>query len=106
MDQPTRTPARRVPAFHVTPGNARKCGWTPLKQAEFIGERGSITVDGVSLTVNAVEDEASGDCIFGLNIIPHTGEVTTLGTLSEGDGVNLEIDVLARYLKRMESLRG
>ena len=78
----------------------------PADIAPFIAEKGSITVDGVSLTVNAVEDEASGDCIFGLNIIPHTGEVTTLGSLSEGDGVTLEIDVLARYLKRMESLRG
>jgi len=58
----------------------------------------------VSLTVNDVEDEPNGDVRFSLNIIPHTGEVTTLGDLSEGDAVNLEIDVLARYLKRMQSL--
>ena len=72
--------------------------------APFVAEKGSITVDGVSLTVNDIEDEANGDVRFALNIIPHTGEVTTLGDLSEGDAVNLEIDVLARYLKRMQSL--
>lgn len=72
--------------------------------APYVAEKGSITVDGVSLTVNDVEDEPSGDVRFALNIIPHTGEVTTLGDLSEGDAVNLEIDVLARYLKRMQSL--
>ena len=60
----------------------------------------------VSLTVNSVADQPDGDVVFGLNIIPHTGEVTTLGALTEDDAVNLEIDVLARYLKRMESLRG
>lgn len=74
--------------------------------APFVAEKGSITVDGVSLTVNDIEDEAKGDVRFALNIIPHTGEVTTLGDLSEGDAVNLEIDVLARYLKRMQSLAG
>ncbi len=72
--------------------------------APYVAEKGSITVDGVSLTVNEVEDEPNGDVRFALNIIPHTGEVTTLGDLSEGDAVNLEIDVLARYLKRMQSL--
>ena len=77
----------------------------PKAIAPFVAEKGSITVDGVSLTVNRVEDLADGDVVFGLNIIPHTGEVTTLGALAAGDTVNLEIDVLARYLKRMESLR-
>ncbi|ALE17424.1 Riboflavin synthase eubacterial /eukaryotic [Altererythrobacter epoxidivorans] len=74
--------------------------------APYVAEKGSITVDGVSLTVNEVHDEANGDVRFALNIIPHTGEVTTLGSLQEGDSVNLEIDVLARYLKRMQSLAG
>lgn len=78
----------------------------PHAIAPYVAEKGSISVDGVSLTVNAVEDLPDGDVVFGLNIIPHTGEVTTLGALAEGDAVNLEIDVLARYLKRMESLRG
>ena len=70
----------------------------------FIAEKGSITVDGVSLTVNDVRDRTDGTCDFLLNIIPHTAAVTTLGALEEGDAVNLEIDVLARYLKRMQSL--
>jgi riboflavin synthase len=78
----------------------------PEAIAPYVAEKGSITVEGVSLTVNSVEDQPEGDVVFGLNIIPHTGEVTTLGALAEGDAVNLEIDVLARYLKRMESLRG
>lgn len=72
--------------------------------APFIAEKGSITVDGVSLTVNDVRDRADRTCDFALNIIPHTSEVTTLGSLSVGDEVNLEIDVLARYLKRMQGL--
>jgi riboflavin synthase len=77
----------------------------PQSLAPFVAEKGSITVDGVSLTVNAVSDEPGGEVRFGLNIIPHTAQVTTLGGLSMGDAVNLEIDVLARYLKRMEALR-
>ncbi|HUQ13019.1 MAG TPA: riboflavin synthase, partial [Novosphingobium sp.] len=77
----------------------------PPSLAPFVAEKGSITVDGVSLTVNRVSDEPDGEVRFGLNIIPHTAEVTTLGALAEGDAVNLEIDVLARYLKRMEALR-
>ena len=77
----------------------------PAALAPYLAPKGSITVDGVSLTVNVVADDADGTCSFTLNLIPHTGEVTTLGALVEGDAVNLEIDVLARYLKRMESLR-
>ena len=74
--------------------------------APFVAPKGSITIDGVSLTVNDVRDRSDGTCDFAVNIIPHTGEVTTLGDLSEGDRVNLEIDVLARYLKRMQALAG
>ncbi|MFL0357556.1 riboflavin synthase [Erythrobacter sp. GH1-10] len=74
------------------------------EMAPFIAEKGSITVDGVSLTVNDVRDREDRTCDFMLNIIPHTGAVTTLGALREGDKVNLEIDVLARYLKRMQGL--
>jgi len=76
----------------------------PVQIAPFVAAKGSITVDGVSLTVNAVEDLPDGSACFALNIIPHTAEVTTLGALQLGDGVNLEIDVLARYLKRMQDL--
>lgn len=78
----------------------------PPTLPRYIVEKGSITVDGVSLTVNEVADQPDGSCHFAVNIIPHTAEVTTLGTLQQGDTVNLEIDVLARYLQRMQSLRG
>ena len=65
-----------------------------------IAYKGSITLDGVSLTVNSVEDR--GDLTrFTVNIIPHTADHTTLGALTAGASVNLEIDVLARYLQRM-----
>ncbi len=77
----------------------------PRELAPYLAPKGSITVDGVSLTVNEVADQPDGACHFALNLIPHTAEVTTLGALAPGDRVNLEIDVLARYLKRMQSLR-
>ncbi|WP_120717318.1 riboflavin synthase [Tsuneonella amylolytica] len=78
----------------------------PRELAPFIAAKGSITVDGVSLTVNSVADRANGSVHFGLNLIPHTAEVTTLGELAQGSEVNLEIDTVARYLQRLESLRG
>jgi riboflavin synthase len=77
----------------------------PRQIAPFVAPKGSIAVDGVSLTVNEVADQPDGAVRFGLNVIPHTGEVTTLGGLAEGDEVNLEIDTVARYLQRLESLR-
>ena len=72
--------------------------------APFVAAKGSITVDGVSLTVNEVVDTDAG-VEFGLNIIPHTAQVTTFADLAVGQPVNLEIDVLARYLQRMEQYR-
>jgi riboflavin synthase len=69
----------------------------PRPLHRYIAPKGSITVDGVSLTVNEVEDE-----VFGVNIIPHTWEVTTLSQLNPGSRVNLEIDMLARYLARWQ----
>jgi riboflavin synthase len=78
----------------------------PRELAPFIASKGSIAVDGVSLTVNEVEDRPDGAVRFGVNLIPHTAEVTTLGDLAEDDEVNLEIDTVARYLQRLESLRG
>ena len=69
----------------------------PRPLHRFIAPKGSIAVEGVSLTVNEV-----GDDVFGVNIIPHTWEVTTLGDLKPGDAVNLEIDMLARYLARWQ----
>ena len=77
----------------------------PRELAPFIAPKGSIALDGVSLTVNEVTDRADGSVDFGLNVIPHTSEVTTLGELAQGGEVNLEIDTVARYLKRLESLR-
>jgi len=77
----------------------------PRAIAPFVAPKGSIAIDGVSLTVNEVDDRADGSVAFGLNVIPHTAEVTTLGMLREGDEVNLEIDTVARYLQRLESLR-
>jgi riboflavin synthase len=78
----------------------------PKDLAPFIARKGSIALDGVSLTVNDVVDRADGSVDFGLNVIPHTSEATTLGELAQGAEVNLEIDTVARYLKRLESLRG
>ena len=77
----------------------------PAALAPFLAAKGSIAVDGISLTVNSVADQPDGSALFGLNIIPHTSAVTTLGKLGIRAGVNLEIDVLARYLGRMEQLR-
>ena len=77
----------------------------PAELAPSLAAKGSITVDGISLTVNSVEDQPDGSTHFGLNIIPHTAAATTLETLPEGRAFNLEIDVLARYLDRMQSLR-
>lgn len=78
----------------------------PAALAPFIAPKGSVTIDGVSLTVNEVTDEADGTAQFAINLIQHTQSVTTLGALAEGQTVNIEIDVLARYLQRMEQLRG
>jgi len=69
----------------------------PDALAGFIAEKGSITIDGASLTVNGVKG-----AVFGVNLIPHTQQVTTLGKLKAGDKVNLEIDVLARYVARLQ----
>ncbi|WP_422345156.1 riboflavin synthase [Parasphingorhabdus sp.] len=77
----------------------------PKEIAPYLAPKGSITVDGISLTVNTVDDQPDGSTIFGLNIIPHTASVTTFADLKAGDQVNLEIDILARYLSRMEKLR-
>lgn len=78
----------------------------PAALAPFIAAKGSITIDGVSLTVNTVTDENDRTAQFTVNLIPHTQAVTTLGALAQGQAVNLEIDVLARYLQRMEAHRG
>ncbi len=76
-------------------GSHRVVVRAPRPLHRFIATKGSITVEGVSLTVNDVADD-----LFGVNLIPHTWEVTTLGDLEAGSRVNLEIDMLARYLAR------
>ena len=78
----------------------------PATLAAHIAPKGSITVDGVSLTVNDVTDQPSGEAHFTLNIIPHTQAMTTLDEAAAGRPVNLEIDILARYLARMQQVRG
>ena len=69
--------------------------------AAFIAEKGSVTLDGVSLTVNEVRDPQT-EVIFEVNLVPHTLGVTTLGRLTKKDSVHLEVDMVARYLKRMQ----
>lgn len=77
----------------------------PKALAKYLAYKGSIVVNGVSLTVNRVTDTATG-CAFSINLIPHTIEVTTLKHLKHGAKVNLEIDLIARYVERMLSMSG
>jgi riboflavin synthase len=81
-------------------GSLRFVFRVPRDLARFIAVKGSIAVDGVSLTVNEVTDDT-----FGVNIIPHTASVTGFGTLRPGDAVNLEIDMLARYVARLAEFK-
>jgi riboflavin synthase len=85
-------------ALSATPENA-STRWVfrvPAPLARFIAVKGSVAVDGVSLTVNAVDGDT-----FGVNVIPHTALVTGFGSLAPGDAVNIEIDMLARYVARL-----
>ncbi len=77
----------------------------PPELARFLAFKGSITVQGVSLTVNSVADSPQG-CTVSINLIPHTLTHTALGELATGQRVNLEIDLMARYVERMLSLSG
>jgi riboflavin synthase len=74
----------------------------PKDLAQFLAYKGSIVVNGVSLTVNKTQD-TKDTCLVDINIIPHTLENTTLGNLKQGDAVNLEVDLIARYVARMLS---
>jgi len=73
----------------------------PQALAKYIATKGSITINGVSLTINQVADIESGACEFSVNLIPHTLAMTNLKNLSAGSLVNLEIDLIARYVERM-----
>ncbi len=89
-------------AVSATPENA-SVRWrfrVPRDLARFIAVKGSVAVDGVSLTVNAVERET-----FAVNVIPHTAAATRFGTLRPGEAVNVEIDMLARYVARLAECR-
>ena len=76
----------------------------PAALAPFIAPKGSIAIDGVSLTVNTVTDQPDGSAVFTVNIIPHTAQWTTFDVVQPGDAVNIEIDTLARYLSRMQQV--
>ncbi|MBS0387747.1 MAG: riboflavin synthase [Proteobacteria bacterium] len=88
----------RAELLHVS-GDARSRRWrlrVPAGLERYIARKGSVTLDGVSLTVNEVDGRE-----FGVNLIPHTLAVTTLGALEAGAQLNLEIDVMARYIERL-----
>ena len=74
----------------------------PRELAKYLAYKGSITVNGVSLTVNRIHDQKEG-CEVSINLIPHTVQNTALGKITQGDNVNLEIDQIARYVERMLS---
>jgi riboflavin synthase len=78
----------------------------PRELARFLAYKGSVTINGVSLTVNNVVDAPEGHTEFSINLIPHTLQHTTLGDLKAGARVNLEIDLIARYVERMLSADG
>ena len=83
-------------------GDSRRVAFTvDADLAPFVAPKGSVTIDGVSLTVNEVRDNGP-EAHFTVNLIPHTWQVTTLGQLQTGRKVNIEIDVLARYLGRLK----
>jgi len=77
-------------------GSVRFVFEVPSELARFIAAKGSVAVDGISLTVNEVDAER-----FGVNVISHTQAVTTLGQAKVGQRVNLEVDMLARYVQRL-----
>jgi riboflavin synthase len=92
---------------HVTYFAQLSESWTlkvmsPPALAKYLAYKGSITINGVSLTVNSIEDSEAG-CQMSINLIPHTVENTALGSLRQGTKVNLEIDLIARYVERMLS---
>ncbi|MDB5599745.1 MAG: riboflavin synthase, alpha subunit [Xanthobacteraceae bacterium] len=89
-----------VIAREELPDTARFALRAPPTLARFVAQKGSVTLDGVSLTVNEVEGDT-----FSVLIIPHTLQVTTLGDLSVGDRVHLEIDMMARYAARLAETR-
>jgi riboflavin synthase len=86
----------RVAGIHPDNQSLRFTFEAPVDLARFVAPKGSVALDGVSLTVNEVDGR-----LFGINVIPHTQSVTTFGGLRPGDVVNMEIDMLARYVARL-----
>jgi riboflavin synthase len=87
-------------------GDSKRVGISvPRALGPMIAEKGSIAIDGVSMTVNEVRDCDDGTTHFSLNVIPHTARHTTLGELTLGGQINVEVDVLARYIQRMLAAR-
>jgi riboflavin synthase len=86
----------RLAARHDDARSVRMEFQVPAELARYVARKGSICIDGVSLTVNGVQGDR-----FDVNLVPHTLQVTTLGRLQPGDRVNLEVDIIARYVERM-----
>jgi riboflavin synthase len=87
-------------------GDSLRIGFSiPPELGPLVSRKGSVALDGVSLTVNEVREAEDGTTHFSVNIIPHTAQHTTLGQLKAGDQLNVEVDVLARYLDRMLAAR-
>ncbi|HAK63679.1 MAG: riboflavin synthase [Pseudomonadota bacterium] len=90
----------RITAIRPEGGSIRYSFASPRELARYIAPKGSVALDGVSLTVNEVGDQ-DGAVIFGVNVIPHTQQMTTFGNRAVGDLVNMEVDVVARYVDRL-----
>lgn len=87
-------------------GDSKRIGISvPRSLGAMIAAKGSVALDGVSMTVNEVRDAEDGSTHFSVNVIPHTGQHTTLGVLDGGRQLNVEVDVLARYIDRMLAAR-
>lgn len=91
----------RVDAFEPVGESWHLAVHVPAELAKFFAYKGSIAINGVSLTVNRVVDEADGSAVVHINLIPHTLQHTNLHTLQAGRAVNLEVDLIARYVQRM-----
>jgi riboflavin synthase len=90
-----------VVSRHDDARSVRMAFRVPRELARYVARKGSVCIDGVSLTVNGVDDDR-----FDVNLVPHTLEVTTLGALEPGSRVNLEVDIIARYVERMSGAAG
>lgn len=87
-------------------GDSKRVGVSvPRFLAKMIAAKGSVALDGVSMTVNEVRDTKDGRTHFSVNVIPHTAQQTTLGEIAQGRQLNVEVDVLARYIDRMLAAR-